>query len=291
VKETVAIIGMGMMGASLGKTIKSRGIPYRVLGLGRNSKHLNQAMVLGACDAVTVDLNAGVQEADIVVICTPVDTIPNMVEQILPTLKKTAIVTDIGSVKSTIVEAINNLSSEKMDFCFIGAHPLCGSEKTGAENFQEDLYKGSTVVLTPLESNSKEAVGKLKNFWQKVGCKVLVMEPEVHDILVAQTSHLPHVLAGCLVKLIARLQKQDERVKDILAGSFKDMTRICASDPNQWREIVQGNEKFVMGALKSYRDLLTHLISEVEKGIDTSKVWNSHFVEAQQARAELLPKN
>ncbi len=287
--ETVAIIGMGMMGSSLGKAIKSRALPYRVLGLGRNSKHLNQAMVLGACDAVTVDLNAGVQEADIVVLCAPVDIIPKMAEQILPSLKKTAIVTDIGSVKSPIVEAVKKVSGESMDFCFIGGHPLCGSEKTGAENLQEDLYKGATVILTPLESTSKESVGKLKNFWQRVGAKVLVMESAVHDILVAQTSHLPHVLSACLVQLVARLQKQDERVKDLLAGSFKDMTRISASDPDQWTEIVKGNEKFVLGALKSYRDLIHHLIQEVEKSSHSQPLWKSHFEKAHSARSELLP--
>ncbi len=281
----VSIIGVGMMGGSLGLALR-RKKSARVIGVGRNLKKLSLAKSRGACDEVTTDLSRGVSKSDVVVICTAVSQIIPALHSIIPHLKPGTIVTDIGSVKSKIMDGARDIFSSPKAV-FIGAHPLAGSEKTGVQNADAHLYKGATVVLCPSEGASNRAVQVLRVLWKSVGAGTVVMSPEVHDLLVAQTSHLPHVLSAALVQMISGLSRRDNNTPRLLAGSFRDLTRISDSAPEQWAEICGSNQKFVLGALKSYRDILSRCIQNAER---ESSSWLSFFGNARKARARLLAK-
>ena len=283
---------MGMMGGSVGLAVKKKRLPYRVVGIGRNPSRLNRAKKLGACDEVTTDFKKGVSGADLIIICTNVGEIVSSFKKALPYLKPTAIVTDIGSVKSAVMEGIRNLLSPSPNPhppspAFIGGHPLAGTEKKGVENSKSDLYENTTVVLCPLD-DGKPALNALSKFWKSLGARPLVIVPEIHDILVAQTSHLPHVLASALVRQISGLNHKDADTAKLLAGSFRDVTRIADSDPRQWAEISASNLKFLVGAIKSYRDILLSILNKIEGSGNPLGTWESLFREARQSRKELL---
>ncbi len=295
------------MGGSLGLALRRRKFA-RVIGVGRDPKKLSAAKRRGTCDEVSTDLAAGVSRADIVVLCTSVSAILPTIRKILPHLKSGAVVTDIGSVKSDIVAGAENMFSSS-SVQFIGGHPLAGSEKTGSENADVSLYQGATVVLcagnnggfgggSGGDSRTLRPLSVLKSLWKSAGADCVEMGPEIHDLLVAQTSHLPHVLSAALVQLISGLARRDKNTPRLLAGSFRDMTRISDSAPEQWAEISSANQKFLTGALKSYRDILSRLIRDIERGTPgpasgqsaQASAWLPFFTAARKDRAALLAK-
>ncbi len=279
-KKTLAVIGVGMMGGSVGLAVKKRKLPWRVLGLGRNLSRLKNAKKIGACDEISVDL-AAVREADLVILCTAVSQIVPTFQKIAPHLKADAVVSDIGSVKSGMADGIS-------DARFIGGHPLAGSEKTGAENSRADLYHNATVALCPSEGSSKNSLKLLTQFWKSIGALPLILKPDIHDILVAQTSHLPHVISSAFAQLITNLNHKDKRTAKLLAGSFRDTTRIVDSDSKQWAEISTANQKFLIGAIKSYRDMLLRLVNKIEASKSPEAEWESFFAQARAGRKKLL---
>ncbi len=284
----IAVIGMGMMGGSIGLGVRRKKLPYHVIGIGRNPLKLRRAKNLHACNEFTTSLEEGVRDADFIFICTALSVILPTLEQIAPHLKPGAVVTDIGSVKSRIAEqgqAIMRRARSKA--FFVPGHPLAGSEKTGVQSAVPELYKNAAVVLTPLD-NVPGPVNKIAAFWKSLGARPLIMKPDVHDILVAQTSHLPHVLSGALSRMVGSLQKRDPNTKKLLAGSFKDMTRISDADPAQWSEISTENLKFLTGAVRSYRDILTQLLASLESGNAPQTEWQKYFSLAKESRAALL---
>ncbi|MBI4217744.1 MAG: prephenate dehydrogenase, partial [Elusimicrobia bacterium] len=284
--QTVSILGVGMMGGSLGLALAKRGSPYRVVGIGRNPDRLKKAKRLGACHAVTTNLEEGVRDADIIVLCTTVSEILPHARKIAPFLKSGSVVTDIGGVKAPILRGITEFWESSSHY--VGGHPLAGSEKTGIDHSSRSLYQGATVVLCPSGDVPDFSLRRLRNLWRFAGARAVLMDPDVHDILVAQTSHLPHVLAAGLVQIVARLQRQDPNCSDLLAGSFKDMTRIADSDTNQWSEICQFNSKYVLGALKSYGDVLTQLARRLESSKNPFSEWQEFFSSAKKERKDLL---
>jgi prephenate dehydrogenase len=291
-KKVVAIIGVGMMGGSLGLALRKRRSPYRVVGIGRNAGRLARARNLGACDRVTTDFKKGLENADLVVIGTTVGEIVPAFRRISPFLRAGAVVTDIGSVKAAILRDANQVLESRPKGSgvpdFIGGHPLAGSEKSGVANAREDLFAGATVVLCPRAGIRKSSLGAIRSLWRSAGAKPIVLDPEIHDILVAQTSHLPHVLAAALVKMLANLKSSDPDSPKLLAGSFRDLTRIADSDPRQWAEIACANQKFILGAVRSYRDVMKRILETVESAEDPFSKWESFFSEAKRDRKLLL---
>lgn len=284
---TVAIVGVGMMGGSLGRALRRRGKAYRVAGIGRDKSRLAAAKKIGACDETFTDLSQGVKSADIVVLCTPVDLIVSTALKILPSLRPGAVVTDIGSVKSPILQKLDSAFPASRNVFFVGAHPLAGSEKTGPQNSNPELYEGATTVLCPAPGTPAAQLKLVKDLWRAAGSDTVKMEPEIHDLLVAQTSHLPHVLSGALVQMIQGLARRDKNTPKLLAGSFRDMTRISDSPPEQWAEICGLNRRYVIGALKSYRDILNRIIREAEGG---GADWLPFFERSSKARSSLFSK-
>lgn len=293
-KQTLAIIGVGMMGGSLGLAVKKRRLPYHVIGIGRKKYRLAKAKKLGVCDEVTTNLADGVKKADLIIICTSVFAIVPTFKKILPHLKPEAIVNDIGSVKSPILNNVkkilhSHLISHISYPSFIGGHPMAGSEKTGVENACADLYQNATVALCPLNSASQSSsINKLRKFWNSVDAEVIIMKPEIHDWLVSQTSHLPHILAGSYAQLIGQLQSRNSNTSKLLSGSFQDLTRIVDSNPRQWAEISQMNRKFIINALESYMKHLNEILRQVKNPKKSLTAWERFYLTAKEKRRRLL---
>jgi prephenate dehydrogenase len=251
-KPTVAIIGIGLIGGSLGQALR-RTKRYRVLGIARRPSTLRDAKRLGAIDAGSTHLT-DVYQADIVVIATPVDSIVPIVRQIRPFLKFRAIVTDAGSVKGMLDQQIHGVR-------FVGAHPLAGSHKSGVKAARPDLFRGATCVLVAQDDSALKPV---REMWKAAGAQILEMSAQAHDAAVALTSHLPHLLAHALVRVAARGSNQ-KVLQSLMAGSFRDATRVASSDPDQWAQIFQANIKNLQTSVRLFQNELSRLSAELSK--------------------------
>ncbi|NOX97426.1 MAG: prephenate dehydrogenase [Nitrospirae bacterium] len=253
-KRRIAIIGVGLIGGSLGLALKKRNLAEEIIGVGHRQESLDQAMRMGAVDRVTLEWEEGVKAVDLVVIATPVSLIPGMVGDMSRVLSPGAIITDVGSTKEKIVEEIDKVIPEGI--YFVGGHPLAGSEKRGVGEAKADLFENNVCVLTPGKKTSFEVVETIKSLWEGVGAKVLVMKPEEHDFLIAVTSHLPHLIATTLVNLASEVAGEDERLVSLIANGFKDTTRIAASSPELWRDIFLSNKNNLVAMIDRFKGLL-----------------------------------
>lgn len=282
--KTVSIIGVGLIGGSLGLALKSTN-KYRVIGVGRNPEKLKIAKHIGAIDDFTTEWYNAVKDADIIVICTPVDIIAPTIEKILPHLKPYSVITDVGSVKYKIVKEVKDvLKKHKSKNYFVGAHPLAGSEKMGIVSAQSNLYKGAYVVLTKDKSIPKEKFLQVESIWTDSGADVLYMDADLHDKIVAATSHLPHILAYSLCSLVGDILKKNKKTKNLLAGSFKDLTRIADSNPKDWAAICKYNSNELT---KTIDDFIV-LLKTVRRDISSSNKLENHFTKGKISRGNLL---
>ncbi len=251
-KPTVAIIGVGLIGGSLGMALR-RSRKYRVWGIGRHRKQLQRARRLGAVDRFSTKLQ-DVRHADIVVVGVPVDHEIPVIREMLPYLKPQAVVTDVGSVKQSILLGVARLKTQT-PFHFIGGHPLAGSHRTGVAAARSDLFKGATCVLV---RQGRAPLAAVRRLWKTAGARTMVLSAEDHDRAVALISHLPHVLAHALVRMV--MDHPDRRtLTPLLAGSFRDVTRVASSDPEQWAQILRANAAAVRAALAEFKSELYRL--------------------------------
>ena len=250
------------MGGSLGMCLKKRRPgKYHITGIGRHPEKLLLAKKLRAIDEYTTEFESGVQSADIVLICTPVNTIVNIYKRILPHLKPGCIVTDVGSIKTSIIDSVKKISSG-IGVYFVGGHPLAGTEKLSVKYASPDLYKNATVVLTPDKNNNPgyaRAVKTLAGFWESAGTDVMILSPDKHDAMVSIISHLPHLLAGALVNVASAANSRNSRLHKLIAGSFRDMTRISDSDPDNWANICYFNKNNLKKYISAYCKLLKQI--------------------------------
>lgn len=255
----VAIIGVGLIGGSLGLALKEKRIAKKIIGVGRREESLKIALDRNEVDEVTTDLVSGVKDADLVVIATPLEITVETFKKIIPCLKEGCVITDVGSVKGPILKGIDSPF-------FVGGHPLAGSEERGPQAARAGLFKEATVVLTPVEKTDEKALTLVKGMWQDLGAKVLFLSPEVHDELVAFTSHLPHVLATSLTNLIAELAEKEERILSLMGEGFRDTTRIAASPPSMWKEICLTNREEISKAIKRFKEILSEMEGALSRG-------------------------
>jgi prephenate dehydrogenase len=250
--QRVAIIGVGLMGGSLGLALKSRDLAATVVGVGRRKRSLTPACRLGACDEITMDVAAGVRDAEVVVLATPVGSVVSLIKAAVPSLSPQAVVTDLASTKTHIVRAVEaSLRTELPRF--VGGHPLVGSERRGVQHARGDLYEGATVILTPVEGTDPRALEAVTDLWQAVGAQVALLSPEEHDAILAQTSHLPHLICAALINALARDWGR------YVGPGFLDATRIAASDPALWKDIFLSNAAEVTRALARFRKELQNM--------------------------------
>ena len=239
--RTVAIVGVGLIGGSIGLALKKRKLADSVIGVGRRQASLDKALEIGAIDEASTDLEKAVKDAELVVVASPVGLIPKHVAQVLRSSTDTTIVTDAGSTKAAIVSQVE---TEVGDLAtrFVGSHPLAGDHRTGPEHARDSLFDRKTVVMTPVSATAAEAIAKVESFWQNLGASVVRMTPQQHDQALAATSHLPHLVASALAATTP------EEWLNLAASGWRDTTRVAAADPSLWTQIFAQNKDAVLQA-------------------------------------------
>lgn len=257
---TVAIVGVGLIGGSLGMVLKQRRLAHRVIGIGRSMERLDKAVALGAIDAGLTEPARGMAEADIIVLCTTVGHIVETLPQVLEYARPGAVVTDVGSTKGAIARRAAGFPF------FVGGHPMAGSEQAGVEAATPLLFEEATWAVTPTEKTDPGALRTVERLAREVGATTLTLTPEAHDAMLAVTSHLPHVLASSLMRQAAAAQGVYPQTQRLTAGSFADGTRVAASPPEIWRDICLTNREALLAALHGFRSELNMLEEAVAAG-------------------------
>ncbi|KAB7738765.1 prephenate/arogenate dehydrogenase family protein [Parvibaculum sedimenti] len=254
--ERVAIIGLGLIGGSLGHAIKRGKLAAHVAGYARSAETRARALEIGFVDSAHETAADAVKNADLVVICTPVGALGPVAAEIEPHLKRGAILTDVGSVKMAVVRDIGPYVPEGVHF--IPGHPIAGTEQSGPDSGFAELFDGRWCILTPGPGADRDAVAKLAAFWQACGSKVDYMEPKHHDLVLAIVSHLPHLIAYNIVGTADDLETVTEsEVIKYSAGGFRDFTRLASSDPTMWRDICLNNKDAILEMLGRFSEDLS----------------------------------
>jgi cyclohexadieny/prephenate dehydrogenase len=282
--NTVAILGLGLIGGSLARALRDSGFSQRFIGYGHREPSLRRGVELGVIDDFTLDLDEVIEQADIIVICTPTLIASSMLEQILPKLVGRAggpVITDVASVKGNILDAGKRVWGGTMPPQLVLGHPIAGSERSGVDASSAELFVRHRVILTPVEGNDPAAVELIRAMWDSTGADVVDMAVAEHDAVLAATSHLPHVLAYTLVDALAQSDASDDIFR-FAAGGFRDFTRIASSDPVMWRDITIANKTALLEAIDSFSEHLARL-REAMVSEDTEQLFDT-FSRAKQAR-------
>ncbi|MBI5344620.1 MAG: prephenate dehydrogenase/arogenate dehydrogenase family protein [Deltaproteobacteria bacterium] len=262
--KKVAVIGVGLIGGSIALVLRKKGLAGGITGIGRGIENLKTAKRLGIIDSFTLDIAEGVAGADLVIVAVPALKIADTVKKALPHLRPPCIITDVGSVKSAVVEAIEPLLPEGV--AFVPGHPIAGTENSGADAAFMTLFKGRLCILTPARNTDKDALKAVRAVWKAAGSRVVSMDAETHDRVLAAVSHLPHMIAYTLVNAVA---ESAGGVKDILgysAGGFKDFTRIASSSPEMWTDICAMNRDNIVGMIAAFEKRLEALKKMIVAG-------------------------
>ena len=246
--STLAIIGVGLIGGSLAAAVKARGLAGRVIGVGRSISKLAGAIELGLIDEATDDLAAAARQSDLIVFCTPVDRVVGGVREAAAVARCGTLITDAGSTKVEICEALETGLPPGVEF--IGSHPLAGSEKSGYEFSNPQLFANRVCVLTPHAGTSPSGLQRLRSFWKGLDARLIEMTPRAHDRAVAETSHFPHVAASVLAATLAPEHQA------LAARGFRDTTRIAAGDTDLWTSILLDNAEEVTRSLEKFAGIL-----------------------------------
>jgi prephenate dehydrogenase len=276
----IAIIGVGLIGGSFALALRKHGFKGKITGMGRNKKNLIKARKLGIIDNYTTEFTEGVKNADLIILAVPVGQFESILKNIRRNLKKGAIVTDVGSVKSQIVKRLEPLMPK--DVYFVGAHPIAGKECSGVTCASADLYQNARCIITPGPGTNKTALKKIINLWKNVGAKTMLMAPEEHDVIFSAVSHLPHVVAYALVNGILKV---DENILHHGGKGLRDMTRIAKSPAGLWRDICSQNKKNILRSLKMFSSSISHITKLIERSD-----WHGlekEFMKAREARQPL----
>ena len=251
--RNITILGVGLIGGSLGLALKAKGFRGKITGLGRRMQTLDIALERGAVDDATTDFCTGLHDADIVVIGTPVDLIPKMVQRIVEIRTsdpRTLLITDVGSIKGPIVEDIENFLNTS-DLYFVGSHPMAGSEQTSVAAARVDLLEGAKCIVTPTDNTHPQALQLITDLWRFVDTQICYLSPTDHDLLIAGASHLPHLIASILTNTVGEIGNDTARALDFAATGFRDTTRIAAGSPQLWRAIFMQNAHSLLPMIDS----------------------------------------
>ena len=283
--EKIAIIGVGLLGASLAKACRRHNLVEEISGFGRNRENLDKAKSLGVIDHYAKDLPEAVKDVDLVVLCTPVSKIVPLIESFLPHLKQGVVITDVGSVKGPLVHQLDDLMPEGI--FFVGSHPIAGGEKSGLEASREDLYLNAKCILTPTPKTNTHALGKVGALWKAVGMDTLTLDADEHDFVFGAVSHLPHIVAYALMNTLGALRtKQDHEVTAYSGAGLKDITRIASGDPVMWRDICLSNQAHSLDLIDRFQETLNDLRSLIEK--NDGKALEEAFIAANKYRMKVI---
>jgi prephenate dehydrogenase len=258
----LTVIGLGLLGGSVGLAARARGVARRVVGSGRSHESLAAALRRGAVDEIQSG-EAAVRDADLVVLATPVSAMPAALSAVAGGLSRGALVTDVGSVKAPLADMLPGLLPPGVHF--IGAHPMAGSHRRGIEHARADLFEGAACAVTPSHDAEPDAVERVVGFWRALGARVVLRDPAEHDTQVAWTSHLPHALAFAFSRA---LEGAPADARELSGPGFRDFTRIARSDAELWSEILAANRKAIAGPLQE----TARRLGELARGLDANDV-------------------
>ncbi len=263
--DRLALLGFGLIGGSIARAARAQGVVREIVATAHSAKTRSRIVELGVADRVTQSNAEAADGADLVIVCTPVGACGPTAMEIAPRLKPGAIVSDVGSVKSAIVKAMGAYLPKGVHF--VPAHPVAGTEHSGPDSGFAELFINRWCILTPPEGTDAGAVERLKQFWLALGARVDVMSAEHHDLVLAITSHLPHLIAYTIVGTADELEQvTSSEVMKFSAGGFRDFTRIAASDPTMWRDVFLTNKDAVLEMLGTFNEDLSKLTRAIRRG-------------------------
>ncbi len=261
----IAIIGMGLIGSSLSHAIRRGKLANAIAGHTRSERSTALALSLNLADEMLSTPEGAARDADLVILCTPVGTFRQLAAQIAPSMKKGAILTDVGSVKQHVVEAVSPHVPKGVHF--VPSHPLAGTEESGPTSGFAELFDNRWCIMTPTEETDQASVEKLRSFWEGLGAKVELMDPGHHDIVLAVTSHVPHLIAYTMVGTADHLRRiSNFEVVQYSAAGFRDFTRIAASDPTMWKDVFLSNKESTLDILGRFTEELFALQRLIRTG-------------------------
>jgi prephenate dehydrogenase len=266
--QKVALLGIGLLGGSLGLALRERRLAGGVHGYVRRAASIPECLAAGALDAADTELETVVRDADLLVFCTPPGQMAALAARAAPCTRPEALVTDVGSVKARVVAELEPLF-RAVGAHFVGSHPMAGSEKTGVAAARPGLFTGAVCVVTPTTTTSPAAVERVEALWRALEARVLRLSPEAHDELVARSSHLPQALAAALANLVLDPAAPREQAQ-LCAGGFRDGTRIASGSPEMWRDIFLANRAPVARALGEFAARIETLQRAIEMGDATA---------------------
>lgn len=263
--NTVALIGVGLIASSLARAICGKSLATRMVGFDTNAEVAKRAKALGFLDDVSSSAAEAAAEADLIVLAAPVGVMGDAAASVAGSLKPGAIITDVGSVKRSVIDDVRKQLGP--DHIFVPGHPIAGTEHSGPEAGFGELFEGRWCILTPTETTPSDAVEKVAALWAACGAKVEIMDPDHHDLVLAITSHVPHLIAYNIVGTASDLAEvTDREVIKYAAGGFRDFTRIAASDPTMWRDVFLNNRDAVLEMLGRFTEDLTALQRAIRRG-------------------------
>ncbi len=283
--ERVALIGIGLIGSSLARALREEGLARHVVACARTEATLATAARLGLCDQATLDPAEAVAGADLVVLCSPLGTYRSIAERIAPALKPGATLSDVGSVKQSVFDDVAPLVPAGVHL--IPGHPVAGTEHSGPESGFAELFHGRYCILTPPAGADAEALDRLSAMWRRCGMNVEIMDAPHHDLVLAMTSHLPHLIAYTIVGTATDIESELKReVAKFSAGGFRDFTRIAASDPIMWRDVFLKNRSAVLEVLGRFDEDLTALQRAIRRG--QGDTLETLFRETREIRRQVI---
>ena len=256
----IAIIGVGLIGGSIGLAARTRKVAKEVIGVFRHRSTMRRALKFKAVDTGVMDMGEGIEDADLIILATPVHSIPVLAAETAVFAKKGAIITDAGSTKEWIVGKAQAALRRHPSISFVGSHPMAGSERTGVEFATRDLFEGSPCIVTKTAKTDKRSLAKVAAFWKALGGKVKVMSPAEHDRTVSLVSHLPHVVAFSLAGAVPGKEME------CAAEGFKDTTRVASSDPDLWADIFLTNKKALLAAGRMFDTYYARVMKAIAGG-------------------------
>ena len=283
--KKICLIGCGLIGSSLARSIKKNKLTKHLVACSRSEKTNKKVLQLRIVDNASSDIKKMVSNADLVVVATPLSTYEDIIIKIKDCLKQNAILTDVGSVKNNIIDLFEKNVPD--DISWISSHPIAGTEQSGPEAGFEDLFKNKWCILTPSKKMKKEDLEKLKKFWKKVGSKIEVMDSEKHDRILSITSHIPHLVAYNIVNTSLEIENSDKfNIIKYSAGGLRDFTRIAASNPIMWRDIFLYNQKNTTETIdkfiKNLQDLKQAIKNKDEKKLEEI------FIKTKKIRKQIV---
>lgn len=263
-KTTIAVLGVGLIGGSIAKALRQNP-EYRVIGYDVREDFVDKALTNGVLSAGTTNLQLAAQDADIIIVATPVEQINELLYRLADlSLKQGAIVTDVGSTKLHIMSYASKLAEKGVTF--IGGHPMAGSHKSGVDAANERLFENAYYVLTPGPTTTDEQLEKLKEILSYTNAKIVIMDAAEHDRVVGAVSHFPHILAAVLVNQVASYNHESDWHQRLAAGGFRDITRIASSNPRMWRDVLLNNREFLLQIAEDWQRGLNEIMSLVADG-------------------------